>query len=83
MDKNRKKRTLGILRLTVLNGAFLLLCLVALVPVLYALTLSFSGSGAALSSRFSFFPSGPPSPLWKTIGRFCLTSRSFCGSATR
>ena len=29
MDKNRKKRTLGILRLTVLNGAFLLLCLVA------------------------------------------------------
>ena len=54
MDKNRIKRTLGILRLTVLNGAFLLLCLVALVPVLYALTLSFSGSGAALSSRFSF-----------------------------
>ena len=54
MDKNRKKRTLGILRLTVLNGVFLLLCLVALVPVLYALTLSFSGSGAALSSRFSF-----------------------------
>lgn len=80
MDKNRKKRTLGILRLTVLNGAFLLLCLVALVPVLYALTLSFSGSGAALSSRFSFWPT---QPTLETIGRFCLTSHSFCGSATR
>ena len=33
MGKSRKKRVLGILRLTVLNGVFLLLCLVALVPV--------------------------------------------------
>ena len=30
MGKSRKKRVLGILRLTVLNGVFLLLCLVAL-----------------------------------------------------
>ena len=67
MDKNRKKRTLGILRLTVLNGAFLLLCLVALVPVLYALTLSFSGSGAALSSRFSFWPTQPTLENYRAI----------------
>ena len=67
MGKSRKKRVLGILRLTVLNGVFLLLCLVALVPVLYALTLSFSGSGAALSSRFSFWPTQPTLENYRAI----------------
>ena len=36
-------------RLALLNAAFILLCLVTLVPVLYALSISFSGQGAALS----------------------------------
>ena len=53
------KRVRKVLRLAALNGVYLLLCLAALVPVLYALTLSFSGSGAALSSRFSFLTAQP------------------------
>ena len=36
-------------RLALLNAGFILLCLVTLVPVLYALSISFSGQGAALS----------------------------------
>ena len=43
-------------RLALLNGAFLLLCLVTLVPVLYALSISFSGQGAALSGDLSLLP---------------------------
>ena len=68
--KSRKKRALGILRLTVLNGG---------VPaaVLWwrwcrysmLVTLSFSGSGAALSS--GDFPSGPdPAHFGKLSGDF-------------
>ena len=43
-------------RLALLNAAFILLCLVTLVPVLYALSISFSGQGAALSGDLSFLP---------------------------
>lgn len=43
-------------RLTLLNAGFILLCLVTLVPVLYALSISFSGQGAALSGELSFLP---------------------------
>lgn len=44
------------LRLISLNGAFILLCLITLVPVLYALSLSFSGKGTALSGSLTFWP---------------------------
>lgn len=42
--------------LTILNLVFILLCFVGLVPVLYALMLSFSGGSGGLSSNFSLLP---------------------------
>ncbi len=39
-----------------LHLVYILLCFLALVPILYALSLSFSGSGGALSSRLSLLP---------------------------
>lgn len=47
-------------RLALLNAAFILLCLVTLVPVLYALSISFSGQGAALSG--DLLPAERPHP---------------------
>lgn len=42
--------------LTALNLFFLLLCFATLVPILYALSVSFSGANRLLSSDFSFLP---------------------------
>lgn len=42
--------------LTVLNLFFIVLCVVTLIPILYALSVSFSGSNSLLSSNFSFIP---------------------------
>lgn len=53
MKKNKVKRIFG---LTILNLVFILLSLIGLVPILYALSLSFSGGNSALSSDLSFFP---------------------------
>lgn len=39
-----------------LHIAYIILCFLALVPILYALSLSFSGSGGALSSKLSLLP---------------------------
>lgn len=39
-----------------LHMVYIVLCFLALVPILYALSLSFSGSGGALSSRLSLLP---------------------------
>lgn len=39
-----------------LHIVYIVLCFLALVPILYALSLSFSGSGGALSSRLSLLP---------------------------
>lgn len=52
MNKKRKRR----IKLVVLNVIFMSICLVGLIPILYALTLSFSGSGSALSSGLSLIP---------------------------
>ena len=54
-------------RLALLNGAFLLLCLVTLVPVLYALSISFSGQGAALSGDLSLLPKDPTLENYRAI----------------
>ena len=71
--RNKRKNAV---RLALLNAAFILLCLVTLVPVLYALSISFSGQGAALSGDLSLLPKDPtlenyrailfdkPFPLW-------------------
>jgi len=42
--------------LTALNLFFVALCFVTLIPILYALSVSLSGSGSLLSSDFSFIP---------------------------
>ena len=44
------------LGLTVLNIFFIALCFVTLIPILYALSVSFNGQNALLSSDFSFIP---------------------------
>ena len=44
------------LGLTVLNLFFIALCFVTLIPILYALSVSFNGQNALLSSDFSFIP---------------------------
>lgn len=54
-------------RLALLNGAFILLCLITLVPVLYALSISFSGQGAALSGDLSLLPKDPTLEHYRAI----------------
>ena len=54
-------------RLALLNAAFILLCLVTLVPVLYALSISFSGQGAALSGDLSLLPKDPTLENYRAI----------------
>jgi len=44
------------IRLTLLNLAFIALCLVALIPILYAAKVSFSGSSGLFSGTFSLLP---------------------------
>ena len=53
-----KRKVKNCVRLTVLNLVFILLCFIGLVPILYALSLSFSSSTSALSSGFLLFPNG-------------------------
>lgn len=52
----RQKKVKNTLKLTALNIIFILICLICLVPILYALSLSFSGSSSALSSDFHLIP---------------------------
>lgn len=53
MGRRKIKNLLG---LTVLNLVFIVLCLTGLIPILYALTLSFSNGSSALSSGQFFIP---------------------------
>lgn len=53
--------------LTALNLFFIILCLVTLVPILYALSVSFSGKGAALSGSLSFWPEEPTLEHYRDI----------------
>ena len=52
MSKKCKER----IGLTFLNVFFLALCFATLIPILYALSVSFSGQNSLLSSDFSFIP---------------------------
>lgn len=61
----RKKRRIW--QSICLNGIFLLLCLLALTPILYALSVSFSGKGAILSGSLSLFPSNPTFENYRAI----------------
>lgn len=62
--RNKRKNAAG---LAMLNAAFILLCLVTLVPVLYALSISFSGQGTALSGSLSFLPEDPTLENYRAI----------------
>lgn len=53
MGRRKIKSLLG---LTVLNLVFIVLCLTGLIPILYALSLSFSNGSSALSSGQFFIP---------------------------
>ena len=53
MNKKKVKERVG---LTALNVFFILLCFVTLIPILYALSVSFNGQNSLLSSDFSFIP---------------------------
>lgn len=53
MKKKQLKRIGG---LALLNVVFIVICLISLLPILYALSLSFSGNSSALSSNFSLIP---------------------------
>ena len=67
MKPMTKKKALDGAKLTVLNLAFILLCAVTLVPILYALSISFSGEGAALSGDLSFLPQNPTLENYRAI----------------
>jgi arabinogalactan oligomer/maltooligosaccharide transport system permease protein len=56
MNKHKVKKIVG---LTVLNIIFIIICFIGLIPILYALSLAFSGSGGALSSGLSLLPKNP------------------------
>ncbi|MDF2845433.1 MAG: putative sugar transporter, permease protein [Herbinix sp.] len=56
MKKSKLKKHLG---LTALNVFFIIICTIGLLPILYALSLAFSGSGGALTSDLSFLPKNP------------------------
>jgi arabinogalactan oligomer/maltooligosaccharide transport system permease protein len=54
MNLKLRKKVRNTVRLTLLNLVFIVMCLIALVPILYALSLSFSASGEALPSGALF-----------------------------
>ncbi len=56
MKRNKLKKRLG---LTALNLFFIIICTIGLLPILYALSLAFSGNGGALSSDLTFVPKNP------------------------
>ena len=53
MKRNKIKERAG---LAALNVFFIALCFVTLIPILYALSVSFNGQNSLLSSDFSFIP---------------------------
>lgn len=55
----KKKRIYHTIGLGVLNLVFIVICIISLVPILYAISLSISDSGGALSSDISFIPKEP------------------------
>lgn len=55
-------RVRNTMKLVILNIIFVILCLIALLPILYAVSLSFSSGNTALSSGLSFWPENP---TWK------------------
>lgn len=61
------RHTKRLAKAVLLNLIFVLLCLVALVPIAYALSVSFSGKDAALSGSLSFWPENPTLENYRAI----------------
>ncbi|WPB39398.1 sugar ABC transporter permease [[Clostridium] scindens] len=61
------KRVRSIAGLMVLNVVFVVICIVTLVPILYAVTHSVSGTGGALSSGISLLPEYPTLENYRAI----------------
>ena len=61
------KRIKHLAGLIVLNIIFIIICIVTLVPILYAVSLSISGSGGVLSSGLSFIPDEPTLKNYRDI----------------
>ena len=53
MHRKQVKECVG---LTALNIFFIVLCLITLIPILYAVSVSLNGQNSLLSSDFSFIP---------------------------
>lgn len=64
MNRKKVKKKAG---LAALNLMFILLCFLGLVPILYALSLSLSSGGMALSSRLSLLPEEITFSYYKSI----------------
>ena len=62
--KRKTKERIGYIAL---NMAFILLCLVTLIPIYYAVNVSFSGPGSSLSGDFSFLPENPSLENYRAI----------------
>ena len=62
-----KRKTKERLSYAALNVVFILLCSVTLIPILYAVSVSFSGAGTSLSGDFSFIPSDPSLENYRAI----------------
>ena len=62
-----KRKTKECLSYAALNIVFILLCFITLIPILYAVSVSFSGTGTSLSGDFSFIPSNPSLENYRAI----------------
>ncbi len=56
MKRTNRKKIKTKLKLAILNVLLIILCFLGLVPILYALSLSLSGSGGALSAGLTLLP---------------------------
>jgi ABC-type glycerol-3-phosphate transport system permease component len=63
-----------------LNIFFILICLLCLIPVLYALGISLNGHNDLLSSNFSLIPQNALRLI--ITGACCLKNHFSCGSKT-
>ena len=62
-----KRKTKERMSYAALNIVFILLCFITLIPILYAVSVSFSGTGTSLSGDFSFIPSDPSLENYRAI----------------
>ena len=67
MRKITHLRTETVVKGIVLNSIYILLCLTALLPIFYALIVSFGGKSAVLSGSLSILPEDPTLENYRTI----------------